>query len=75
MDTLKEHVIYTLKVLLMYIKKMNIVLYILKRTCYVYNKKNIVVYTLNELVMYIKTWTRNVYNKILFIEYILEKHS
>lgn len=35
MDTSKEHVIYTLKELLMYIKKW---------TLYVYTKKNIVLY-------------------------------
>ena len=58
-------------------------MYIKKITCYVYTKKNIVLYTLNELVMYplnelvmyILQWTRNVYNKILFIEYILDKHT
>ena len=37
-------------------------MYIKTRTCNVYKH--------NELVMYILKWTRNVYNKILFIVYM-----
>ena len=47
-----------------------LVMYISQRTCYVYIQRTCYVYKHNELVMYTIKWTRNVYNKILFIEYM-----
>ena len=56
----------TLKDIYIYTLK-ELLMYIKTRTCKVYKH--------NEHVMYILQWTRNVYNKILFIEYTHNKNN